>query len=63
MSFRDGVFEQQVLGHREEWATGGEYELGGEAVAKVDFDAWLAENLAAGVTWYAPDGTVIPENT
>ena len=63
MSFRDGVFEQQELGHREEWATGGEYELGGEAVAKVDFDAWLAENLAAGVTWYAPDGTVIPENT
>ena len=63
MSFRDGVFEQQELGHREEWASGGEYELGGEAVAKADFDAWLAENLAAGVTWYASDGTVIPENT
>ena len=63
MSFRDGVFEQQELGHREEWASGGEYELDGEAVTKADFDAWLAENLAAGVTWYAPDGSVIPENT
>ena len=62
MSFRGGVFEQQELGHREEWATGGEYELGGEEVTKEAFDTWLAETLADSVTWYAPDGTVIPEN-
>ena len=62
MSFRGGVFEQQELGPREEWATGGECELGGGEVTKEAFDTWLAETLADSVTWYAPDGTVIPEN-
>ena len=62
MSFWGGVFEQQELGHREEWATGSEYELDGEQVTKADFDAWLAETMVDGVTWYGPDGTVIPEN-
>ena len=62
MSFRNGVFEQRELGHREEWASGGEYELAGKTVTKADFDAWLAETMAAGVTWYGPDGAVIPEN-
>ena len=62
MSFRGGVFEQQELGHREECATGSEYELGGEEVTKADFDAWLAETMADSVTWYGSDGSVIPEN-
>nr|WP_325195436.1 hypothetical protein [uncultured Oscillibacter sp.] len=62
MSFGGGVFEQQELGHREEWATGGEYELGGEEVTKADFDAWLAETMAGSVAWYGPDGAAIPAN-
>ena len=62
MAFRNGRFEQQELGHREEWASGGEYELAGKTVTKADFDAWLAETMAGDVTWYAPGGAVIPEN-
>ena len=62
MSFRGGVFEQQELGHREEWATGSEYELGGQEVTKAGFDTWYTENMVGDVTWYAPGGAVIPEN-
>ena len=62
MTFRDGVFQQQELGSREEWAAGSEYKLGGELVTKERFDAWRAEHLPGEVTWYGPDGSVIPEN-
>lgn len=62
MAFQDGIFKQQWLGHREEWATGSEYELDGEPVTKETFYTWLAENVTEEVTWYAPDGSVIPEN-
>ena len=62
MAFRDGIFLQQELGSREEWGTGSEYKLDGEIVTKETFDAWQAEHLPGEVTWYAPDGSVIPEN-
>lgn len=62
MAFRDGIFQQQELGHKEEWATGSEYELDGEPVTKETFYTWLAENMPGSVTWYAPDGSVVPEN-
>ena len=62
MSFRGGVFEQQELGHREEGVDGSAYELDGEEVTKAVFDAWLTQTMADSVRWYAPDGTVIPEN-
>lgn len=62
MAFRDGIFQQQELGSREEWGTGSEYTLAGETVTKETFYAWLAENLPGEVIWYAPDGSVIPEN-
>ena len=54
------LFCQQELGQREEWATGGEYVLDGESVTKAVFEDWQAENLVEEVTWYAPNGTVIP---
>ena len=60
MEFRDEMFCQQELGQREEWATGGEYVLDGESVTKAVFEDWQAENLVEEVTWYAPNGTVIP---
>ena len=62
MTFRDGVFRGEELGHSEEWAAGSEYVLDGKPVTEADFDAWLAENLPGEVVWYAPDGSVIPEN-
>ena len=62
VAFRDGIFQQQELGSREEWATGSAYTLDGETVSRETFDAWRAEHLAEEVTWYAPDGSVIPEN-
>ena len=42
--------------------SGSEYKLDGEIVTKETFDAWQAEHLPGEVTWYAPDGSVIPEN-
>ena len=51
MAFRDGIFQQQELGDKEEWATGSEYELDGEPVTKETFYTWLAENLTGEVTW------------
>ena len=60
MEFRDEMFCQQELGQREEWAAGGKYLLDGESVTKEAFEVWQAENLEEEVTWYAPDGTVIP---
>lgn len=62
VAFRDGIFQQQELGSREEWATGSAYALDGETVSRETFDAWWAEHLAEEVTWYAPDGSAIPEN-
>ena len=61
MSFRNGRFEEQELAHRLEWATGAHYTLDGQQVTKEAFDAWYAENLVGDVTWYAPDGAVIPD--
>lgn len=61
LAFEDGAFRQQELGSREEWATGGEYRLGGEVVTKETFDLWLAEHLPGEAVWYAPDGSVVPE--
>lgn len=61
MAFRNGRFEEQELAHRLEWATGADYTLGGQQVTKEAFDAWYAENLVGDVTWYAPDGSAIPE--
>ena len=61
MTFQDGVFVQQELGHREEWGDGGTYELDGRAVTQADFDAWLEEEMSGSVTWHAPDGAKIPE--
>lgn len=62
MAFRDEKFCQQELAHREEWATGGEYVLDGEPVSEAEFARWQEETLTDEVTWYAPNGTVIPEN-
>ena len=56
------MFEPRELGHREEWASGGEYELAGKSVTKADFDAWLAQTMVDGDTWSVPDGTALPEN-
>lgn len=62
MAFRNGLFEQEELGRRVEWANGCTCTLGGETVTEADFDAWYTENMVGDVTWYAPDGSVIPEN-
>lgn len=62
MSFRDGRFEQEELAHEVEWANGRTCTLGGETVTEADFDAWYTENMVGDVTWYAPGGSVIPEN-
>ncbi|MDD5932146.1 MAG: hypothetical protein PUC45_06830 [Oscillospiraceae bacterium] len=62
MTFQNGRFEQEELAHRVEWADGCTCTLGGETVPEEAFDAWYAENMVGGVTWYAPDGSVIPEN-
>lgn len=62
MAFRNGRFEDKELAHRLEWATGYKYTLGGQEVTKEAFDTWLAETMVGDVTWYAPDGAVIPEN-
>ena len=62
MSFRNGHFEEQELANRMEWAAGSNYTLDGQQVTKEAFDAWYAQNMVGDVTWYAPDGSVIPEN-
>ncbi|MCI6320657.1 MAG: hypothetical protein MR803_04760 [Clostridiales bacterium] len=62
MTFRGGRFEQAELAHRVEWANGCTCTLAGETVTEADFDAWLAETMVDGVTWYGPDGTALPEN-
>ena len=62
MTFRGGRFEQAELAHRVEWANGCTCTLAGETVTEADFDAWLAETMVDGVTWYGPDGATIPAN-
>ena len=62
MTFRGGRFEQAELAHRVEWANGCTCTLAGETVTEADFDAWLAETMVDGVTWYGPDGFALPEN-
>ncbi len=58
LSFRDGRFWGEQLGE-----TIRDYcELNGQEVSEADFDAWYAANMTNDVTWYAPDGSVIPEN-
>ena len=37
-------------------------ELNGREVSEAEFDAWYAANMTSDVTWYSPDGAVIPEN-
>ena len=62
MCFRNGRFEQEELAHKVEWANDCTCTLGGETVTEAAFDAWYAETMVGDVTWYAPDGSVIPEN-
>jgi len=57
MTFEDGRFADRELACRIEWAGGVVYTLGGQEATKEAFDAWYAENMTGGVTWYAPDGT------
>ena len=37
-------------------------KLNGQEVSEAEFDAWYEANMTNDVTWYSPDGTVIPEN-
>ena len=58
LSFHDGRFWDEQLGEKvldRCW-------LNGQEVSEAEFDAWYAENMTNDVTWYSPDGAVIPEN-
>lgn len=61
MAFQNGRFEQRELGVKIDGASVCYRELDGQEVTEEVFDAWLAENMVGGVTWYAPDGTVCPD--
>ena len=61
MSFRNGQFEAQELGKKIDDAHVCYRELDGLEVTEAEFDAWLAENMAGDVTWYAPDGTAFQD--
>lgn len=61
MTFQNGRFEEQNLGRRIDDAYICYRELDGREVTKEAFDAWYAENMVGGVTWYAPDGTVFQD--
>ena len=56
--FHDGRFWDEQLGEK----IGDDCELNGREVSEAEFDAWYAANMTSDVTWYSPDGTVIPEN-
>lgn len=56
--FHDGRFWDEQLGEK----IGDNCELNGREVSEAEFDAWYAANMTSDVTWYAPDGAVIPEN-
>lgn len=62
ISFQNGIFEQRELGRKIDDAYVCYRELDGREVTAETFDAWYAENMVGDVTWYAPDGAVIPEN-
>ena len=58
LSFHDGRFWGEQLGEKvldRCW-------LNGQEVSEAEFDAWYEANMTNDVTWYSPDGTVIPEN-
>ena len=58
LSFHDGRFWGEQLGEKvldRCW-------LNMREVSEAEFDAWYAANMTNDVTWYSPDGTVIPEN-
>lgn len=57
MTFEDGRFADRELARKVEGASGAVYTLDGQETTKEAFDAWYAENMVGGVTWYAPDGT------
>ena len=56
--FHDGRFWDEQLGEK----IGDDCELNGREVSEAEFDAWYAANMTSDVTWYSPDGAVIPEN-
>ena len=56
--FHDGRFWDEQLGEK----IGDNCELNGREVSEAEFDAWYAANMTSDVTWYSPDGAVIPEN-
>lgn len=58
LSFHDGRFWGEQLGEK----IGDDCVLNGRKVSEAEFDAWYAENMTNDVTWYSPDGAVIPEN-
>ena len=58
LSFHDGRFWGEQLGEK----IGDDCVLNGRKVGEAEFDAWYAENMTNDVTWYSPDGAVIPEN-
>ena len=58
LTFHDGRFWDEELGEK----VLDRCKLNGQEVSEAEFDAWCAENMTNGVTWYAPDSTVIPEN-
>lgn len=60
MTFQNGRFEQQELGRLIDGADTCYRELDGREVTKEAFDAWYAENMAGGVTWYGPGGELLP---
>lgn len=58
LSFHDGRFWGEQLGEK----IGDDCVLNGREVSEAEFDAWYEANMTNDVTWYSPDGTVIPEN-
>ena len=58
LSFHDGRFWGEQLGEK----IGDDCVLNGRKVGEAEFDAWYAANMTSDVTWYSPDGAVIPEN-
>lgn len=57
MTFQNGRFEDRELARRIEGIDSAAYTLDGKEAFEAEFNAWYAENMVGGVTWYAPDGT------
>ena len=58
LTFHDGRFWNEELGEK----VLDRCKLNGQEVSEAEFDAWYEANMTNDVTWYSPDGTVIPEN-